>query len=105
MTKEDYNVKCKEASKEMIDDISKILSSSNGVDIFYKSATISETSGCSLHGASMYGPNKKELCLTFDIIDPDNSTILSALESAATAYYKKCDNAYREYEESQKKEK
>lgn len=105
MTKEDYNVKCKEASKEMIETISKVLSSSNGVDIFYKNATISENCGCDLHGISMYGPNKKELCLTFDIIDPDNNTILSALESAATMYYTKCDNAYRDYEKSQKKEK
>ncbi len=105
MTKEDYNVKCKEASKEMIDDISKILSSSNGVDIFYKNATISESADCSSPSASMYGPNKRELCLTFDIINPDTNAILSALESAATAYYTKCDNAYREYEKSQKKEK
>lgn len=105
MTKEEYNVKCKEASKEMIDTISKVLSSSNGVDIFYKNATISDNSGCGVYGANMHGSDKKELCLTFDIIDPNNSTILSALELAATTYYTKCDNAYMDYEKSQKKEK
>lgn len=105
MTKEDYNNKCKEASKEMISRIAEILSASNGVDIFYKTATLSADGNCALHGIPVGGPNKKELCLTFDIIDPDNNTILSALESAATTYYTKCDNAYRDYEKSQKKEK
>ena len=105
MTKEEYNVKCKEASKEMIDNISKILLSSNGLDIFYKNATISESNDCGVYDANMYGPNRKELCLTFDIIGPNNSTILSAVELAATTYYTKCDNAYMDYEKSQKKEK
>lgn len=102
MTKEDYNNKCKEASKEMISKIAEILIASNGVDIFYKTATLSADDNCALHGIPVCGPNKKELCLTFDLIDPNNNTILSALEEAATNYYTACDNAYRKFEESNK---
>jgi len=99
MTKEDYNNECKNASKKMIEDIANILLASNGIDILYNNATISESDNISLHGITMPSLTK-ELNISFKLTDPNNNIVLSKLEAAATAYYKKCDDAYREYDRS-----
>lgn len=102
MTKEDYNNECKNASKKMIEDIANILLASNGIDILYNNATISESDNISLHGITMSSLTK-ELNISFNLADPNNNVILSKIEAAATAYYKKCDDAYREYDRSANK--